>query len=224
MANAATVTYPGRSILWSRMKGLGTEPLNIGWGTSAVTASANSDVNLFAPATETRVAGASTAITTGQLADTYQVTGTLTCLVASKTITEAGLFDTTTLSGSTTISSTISSAVQTSVTLGAAVGPTTLNFFAQIGNEVVLVTGGQNTTLVTFTRAQLGSAAGTSYPIGTPFTVGGDGGARANFSLGNQTATMTAALGGNMFAHADFAGIALAINDSILFTWKDQLT
>jgi hypothetical protein len=224
MANASVVTYPGRSILWSRMKGLGSEPLNIGWGTSAVTASANSDVNLFAPATETRVAGSSTAITSTQLADTYQVTGTLTCLVAGKTITEAGLFDTTTLSGTTTIASTISTNAQTSVTLGAATGPTTLNFYMQIGNEVVLVTGGQNTTTITFSRGQLGSTAGTSYPVGTPITVGGDGGARANFTLGGQTATVNAAAGGNMFAHADFGGIALNVNDSILFTWKDTLT
>ncbi len=189
-----------------------------------MTASANPDVNLFAPATEVRVAGTSTGITTTQLADTYQVTGTLTCLVAGKTITEAGLYDTTTLSGTTTIASTISTNAQTSVTIGAATGPTTLNFYMQIGNEVVLVTGGQNTTTITFTRAQLGSTAGNSYPIGTPITVGGDGGARTNFTLGGQTATVNAAAGGNMFAHADFAGIALNVNDSILFTWKDTFT
>lgn len=224
MANAQAVTYPGRSIMWSRFKGLGTEPLNIGWGISATTASASSDVNLFGPATEVRVAGVSSVLTSAQLADVYQVTGTLTCLVAPKTITEAGLYDTTTLSGQTTLSTTISSGGQLSVTLGAAVGPTTLNFYAQIENEVVLVTGGQNTTVPTFSRGQLGSAAAASHPVGAQFVVGGDGGARANFTLGGQTATVGAAQGGNMFAHADFAGIALQINDSILFTWKDTLT
>lgn len=224
MANASVVTYSGRSILWGRMKGLGAEPLNIGWGISTTTASANPDVNLFSPATETRVAGTSTCVTTNQLADTWQVTGTLTCLVSGKTITEAGLFDTTTLSPTTTLATTITSAAQTSVTLGAAIGPTSLNFYAQILNEVVLVTGGQNTTVITFTRGTLGSSAASSYPVGTPITVGGDGGARANFTLGGQTATVNAALGGNMFAHADFGGIALNVNDSILFTWRDTLT
>lgn len=225
MAVAANVTYPGRSIMWGRFKGLGTEPLNIGWGTSGgFTGAAAANVNLFVPATEVRVAGASTVIQTTQLGDTYQVTGTLTCLVGAKTITEAGLFDTTTLSGTTTIATTISTSTQASVTLAAVVGPTTLNFYAQIANETVLVTGGQNTSIVTFTRAQLGSTAPASYPVGTQFTVGGDGGARANFTLGGQTATVNAAAGGNMFGHADFAGIALSVNDSILFTFTDTLT
>jgi hypothetical protein len=50
--------------------------------------------------------------------------------------------------------------------------------------------------------------------------------ANTNASLGGQTATYanTTAKGGSLFAHADFAGIALNNNDSILFTWKDQLT
>jgi len=195
--------------------------LNIGWGTSAVTASANADVNLFAPATETRTAGTSTVVSTTQLGDTYQVTGTMTCLVSSKGITEAGLFDTTTLSGTTTIAASLTSTA-TSITLGAARGPTTLNFYMQIENEVVLVTGGQNTTTITVTRGALGSTA-ANHASATPITVGGDGGASA-FSLGGQTATVNAAQGGNMFVHADFAVINLNVNDSILFTFKDQLT
>jgi hypothetical protein len=205
------------------MKGLGTEPLNIGWGIGTTTGSSNSDVNLFSPATETRVAGGSTAITTAQLADTYQVTGTLTCAVAAKTITEAGLFNTTTLSPTTSLAATVSSAGATSITLAAARGPTTLNFYMQIENEVVLVTGGQNTTLVTVTRGALGSTA-TTHPPAAIVTVGGDGGANANFGVGGQTATVNAAQGGDMFIHADFAGIALNVNDSIAFTFKDQLT
>jgi hypothetical protein len=42
--------------------------------------------------------------------------------------------------------------------------------------------------------------------------------------LGGQTATVGAGQGGNNFCHADFAGIALNVNDSILFTVKDWLT
>lgn len=224
MANLAVATFPGRSILWGRMKGLGSEPIDIGWGIGATTGSANANVNLFAPATETRIAGTSTAVSTTQLADTYQVSGTLTCLVGIKTITEVGLFDTTTLSPTTTLATTISTTAQTSVTLGAAIGPTSGSFYVQLENETMLVTGGQNTTIITFTRAQLGSAAAASHAVGAVITVGGDGGAATNFSLGGQTATVNAAQGGNCFIHADFAGIALAVNDSILFTIKDQLT
>ena len=40
----------------------------------------------------------------------------------------------------------------------------------------------------------------------------------------HQTTANVLAKGGNLFAHADFAGIALNVNDSITFTWKDQLT
>jgi hypothetical protein len=224
MANAAVATYSGRSIMWARVRGLGTEPKNIKWGTSAVTASANPDVALFAPATETGVAGTSTMVSTTQLADTYQVVGTLTALVGAKTITEAVLSDTVTLSGTTTIATSSQSAGATTVTVtsGAAlVGAG--NFYIQVANEVELVTGGQGTNTLTVTRGQLGSAA-AAHAIGVPVTVGGDGGANANAGVGGQTATVGAAQGGSIFAHVDFAGIALSVNDSITFTFKDTLT
>lgn len=223
MPTANKGTYAGFSMIWGKLNGQTvTEPKNIGWGTGGgFTGSANSNVALFAPASEARVAGTSTAVTTSYLADTYQDTGTITAS-SGKTITEVGFFDTTTASGTTTIGTSL--AVGTTViTLGAAIGPTTLNFYAQIGNETVLVTGGQNTTTITVTRAQLGSSAGTQ-PSGTPITVGGDGGAHANYSLGGQTATVSAALGGNMFAHCDFGNVVLNTNDSIAFTLQDQLT
>src|ERR1051326_1538367 len=132
MANAATATYSGRSLLWIRLRGSGTEPLNIGWGTGSVTASANANVNLFTPATESRVAGTSTVISTTQLADTYQVTGTLTCLVGAKTITEAGLFDTITNSATTTIATSSQAAGATTLTIASATGfPGSNNFYIQ---------------------------------------------------------------------------------------------
>ncbi len=100
---------------------------------------------------------------------------------------------------------------------------TASNFYIQVENEVELVTAGQNTNTLTVTRAALGSAS-AAHAIGVAVTVGGDGGANSTYSLGGQTATVAAANGGNNFAHADFAGIALSVNDSILFTWKDQAT
>ncbi len=223
MANGSTVTYSGRSLLWGRMRGLSTEPLNLKWGVGGgFTGAANSDVALFSPATETGVVGTSTAVSTTQLADTYQVTGTMTCLVAPKTITEVALSDTTTLSPTTTITASMTAA-QTTVLLGAASGIATGNYYRQIGNEVVLVTGGQNTTTETIVRAQFGSVAGAP-PVSTPTTVGGDGGAHANYSVGSQTATIGAANGGSLFSHSDFGGLSLNVSDSILFQIKDTLT
>lgn len=226
MSNSAVATISGRTILWSRVRGSGTEPKNIKWGTSATTASGAPDVALFAPATETGVAGTSTIVNTSAswtLGDTYKVTGTLTCLVTTKTITEMVLSDTITLSGTTTIATSSQAAAATTLTLTAGANlPTSGNFYIQLDNEVELVTGGQNTNTFTVTRGALGSTS-AAHAIGVPVTLGGDGGASA-VGLGGQTATVGAAQGGSIFCHADFAGIALAVSDSILFTISDQLT
>lgn len=224
MANVSISTFAGRSLLWGRMHGLMTEPKYIKWGTSATTASANSDVALFAPATEVGATGTVSLVSTSFLADTWQVSGTMTCLVASKTITEAVLSDTSTLSGTTTIATSSQSSGATTITLTAGanlVGAS--NFYIQVDNEVELVTGGQGTNTLTVTRGQLGSSA-AAHAIAVPVTVGGDGGANANASLGGQTATVGSAQGGNNFAHADFVGIGLNVNDSVSFTWRDALT
>ncbi len=234
MANAATVTFAGRSLIWRLVKAVNSprEPSAIGWGDpttftggGSATASANPDVALFKPQTEARVQNASTAVTTSQLADTYQVTGTITCLVGAKTITEAGLFDTTTAASTSTIATSSQAAGATTITLAATVGPASGNFYIQVENEVQLVTGGQGTATLTVTRGALGSAS-VAHAISSVVTSGGDGGANVSFTIGGQTATDANVLakGGNMFAHADFAAIALAVNDSIAFTWKDQLT
>ena len=226
MANAATVTWAGRSIIWALVKGVGspTEPKNIGWGISADTASANSDVALFGPQTEARVAGTSSLVTTSFLADTYQVTGTITCLTTAKTITEAGLFDTTNAASTSTLSAT-QTAAATTVSVAASIGPATGTFYIQIDNEVQLVTTGAGGTVFTVTRSQLGSVT-AGHAVAAVATSGGDGGAWINAGAGNQSQTYASitAKGGSMFAHADYAGIALAINDSIAYTWKDELT
>ena len=226
MANSATATFAGRSLIWAFVKAAGspTEPKNIGWGSGATTASANADVALFGPQTEARVAGTSSLIATSYLADTYQVTGTITATNA-KTITEAGLFDTTTASSTTTIATSSQAAGATTITLTATIGPASGNFYIQVENEVELVTAGQGGTTLTVVKAQLGSAS-AAHAVGATATSGADGLANTNASLGGQTATYanTTAKGGSLFAHADFAGIALNNNDSILFTWRDQLT
>jgi len=227
MANAATATYSGRTIIWERMMGSNSQGNNIGWGQSnatfTFTGSANANVNLFFPATEARTAGTATLVTTSYLGDTYRVIGTITCAVGAKTITEVGLFDTTTLSTTTTLSASLTAAA-TSMTLAANVGPTSGAYYAQIGNETVLVTGANSTTL-TIARGSLGSSSAIQVS-GTPVTIGGDGtNANNNAALTTgQTAAVPASLGGNMFVHADFAGIALNVNDSIAFTITDTLT
>lgn len=221
MGNLTVATFPGRGIIWKNVNGAGLKPNNIGWGTPAttVTASASANVNLFAPATEARTAGTMSLITTTQLGDTVQVTGTVVCAVGAKTITEAGLFDTTTLSGTSTLAASLV-ATATTMTLGANIGPTTGNYYAQLNNETILVTGANSTTL-TIARGALGSTA-TLQNAASPVTAGGDGGA-GGWTTG-QTATFGVAQGGNMFIHADFAGIALNVNDSISFTFSDTLT
>jgi hypothetical protein len=223
---AATVaTYSGRSVLWNRVKGNGTEPKNVGWGTGAPAGDAAiGDVNLFAPASETRVAGTSTLLTTTQLADTYQVVGTLTA-AGSRAITEAGLFDTNTAnSATTTITNNPLTSGGTSITVTSATGfPGSGNYYCQIENEVVLITAGQGTTTWTATRGALGTTA-AAHNLSTPITLGGDGGAGTGGATSGQTATVGASQGGNAFIHANFAVINLALNDSIQFTFKDQLT
>jgi hypothetical protein len=88
---ATVVTNAGLAIITNRIKGSGTEPLYVAWGTGAGTAAVG-DTTLFTEASESRVSGTSTRVTTSQTNDTYQVVGTLTA-DASKTITNAGLFD-----------------------------------------------------------------------------------------------------------------------------------
>lgn len=91
-ALATVLVNAGKAITTNRLKGAGTEPLYVAWGTGAGTA-AIADTTLFLEATEARTAGTSTQQTTTTTSDTYQVVGTITCAGAGKTITNAGLFD-----------------------------------------------------------------------------------------------------------------------------------
>src|SRR3972149_2586479 len=88
----------GLDITTGRLRGVGTEPLNIGWGTGAGTAAAT-DPTLFTEAlvslaagTTDHTVGTSSQVTTTTTDDTYQVTGTRTATGAG-TVTNAGLWD-----------------------------------------------------------------------------------------------------------------------------------
>jgi hypothetical protein len=88
---ATVIADTGLAIVTNRIKGAGTEPVHIGWGTGAGTA-AVADTTLFTEAAESRTTGTSSRVTTNTANDTYQVEGTITSL-SGQTITNAGLFD-----------------------------------------------------------------------------------------------------------------------------------
>lgn len=87
---ATLLVNTGKAVVTSRIKGSGTEPSYVAWGTGAGTTSAT-DTTLFNEV-GTRTAGTSTQQTTSTTNDTYQVVGTMTS-GSSQTITNAGLFD-----------------------------------------------------------------------------------------------------------------------------------
>jgi hypothetical protein len=95
---ATFVTDTGLGITTNRLKGAGTEPLNVGWGTGAGT-TARTDTTLFTEAlvtlaagTTDHTAGTSTQQTTNSTNDTYQVVATRTA-TGGGTVTNAGLWD-----------------------------------------------------------------------------------------------------------------------------------
>lgn len=96
---ATFVVNGGLDIVTNRVKGSGTEPVNIGWGTGAGT-TAKTDTTLFTEklvdlstsAGTDHTVGTSSRVTTTTTNDTYQVTGTRTATGAG-TVTNAGLFD-----------------------------------------------------------------------------------------------------------------------------------
>jgi len=128
------------------------------------------------------------------------------------------------VSPTTTVTASLTSAA-TTMTLGTSLAGAVGNFYAQLGNETVLVSGAASTTLTIMTRGALGTTP-TLQAAGTPITMGGDGGAggATNSAQTVNSTSMTGLWGGNLFLHADFAPISLNINDSISFTFSDTLT
>ena len=92
---ATALTNRGKEIIVDRIMGSGTEPKFVAWGTGAGTAAAT-DTTLFTESAEARVTGTSSKVTTTTTNDTYQVVGTMTAS-AGRTITNAGLFDASTV-------------------------------------------------------------------------------------------------------------------------------
>jgi hypothetical protein len=88
---ATVIADTGLAIVTNRIKGSGTEPVHVAWGTGAGTAGVT-DTTLFTEAAESRTTGTSSRVTTTTTNDTYQVEGTITSL-SGQTITNAGLFD-----------------------------------------------------------------------------------------------------------------------------------
>lgn len=95
---ATVYANSGKTITVNRVKGTGTEPAYVAWGTGAGTA-AIGDTTLFTEASEARTLGTSSIVTTTTTNDTYQVVGTITVAGTGKTITNAGLFDASTGTG-----------------------------------------------------------------------------------------------------------------------------
>lgn len=91
---SSLVPNVGKAIISGRMFGstpTQAEPKYLGWGTGAGAGSASS-TDVSTAASEARVAGTSSQVTTTQTNDTHQVVGTITA-GGSKTITNVGLFD-----------------------------------------------------------------------------------------------------------------------------------
>jgi hypothetical protein len=94
----------------NRIKGAGTEPLNLGWATGVQTTTLDSDTNLgpttverdvdLSGTTGNRTAGTSTQQTTTTTNDTYQVIATRTATGAGS-VTALGLFDNVTIASGT---------------------------------------------------------------------------------------------------------------------------
>ena len=91
---ATLLVNAGKAVVTNRIKGAGTEPAYVAWGTGAGT-TALTDTTLFTE-TGTRVLGTSTQQTTTTTNDTYQVVGTMTA-GGALAITNAGLFDASTV-------------------------------------------------------------------------------------------------------------------------------
>lgn len=91
MAVTSFVVDNGLAITTNRLKGAGTEPNYVAWGTGTTTATAT-DTGLETASAEARVAGTSTQQTTSTTNDTYQVVGTITS-ASTQTISEVALYD-----------------------------------------------------------------------------------------------------------------------------------
>ncbi len=87
---ATILTEAGEELVCDLIRGTGTAPSFVGWGTGAGTA-AKRDTTLFTESAESRVSGTQTTEGSGATAK-YQVVSTITS-AGGQTITNAGNFD-----------------------------------------------------------------------------------------------------------------------------------
>lgn len=210
---ATVVTSKGREVIAGRMRGATptqAEPLNVGWGTNPNTLTAAvGDISPYAEASEARVAGTSSIVTTSTTNDTYQVVGTITA-AGVKTIAEVILSDSTTKPTVAAVAAAgvVGSAVSTTLNTAVTFTPGNNNYI-QIRTEVMQVTAGSGSTALTVVRAQNGTSAISTIGIADVVNPGNPPG-------------QTGITGGNVYLHGDFAGLALNAADSIQFTVKVQ--
>jgi hypothetical protein len=150
--------------------------------------------------------GWGTAIGAGTV--TTQVAGTITSL-SSQSIGESFLVFSSTKPAAYTVNSNITAGAgsATTTTSGATVGG-----YYQLNNEVILVGTVTSNTVLTISRGQNGSTAGTAKTndLMTNGNPPGYGTANPNHA--------------DMFAHAGFQALALNTGDSIQFTWQINVT
>lgn len=91
MADVIKMLDAGLAILTNLIKGSGTEPKYVAWGTGT-TAATVTDTSLETASGEDRTSGTTTRQTTNTSNDTYRVVGTITSL-SGQAITEVGLLD-----------------------------------------------------------------------------------------------------------------------------------
>jgi hypothetical protein len=87
----ACITNVGLSIIAGRLKGIGDEPLHLGWGSGSGQATPNS-VALFDEESESRDVMTSTIDTVEVTGDSYKLTGAMVAN-GDKAITNFGVFD-----------------------------------------------------------------------------------------------------------------------------------
>ena len=93
MADVIKMLDTGLAIVANLIKGSGTEPNWVAWGTGTTEAS-EQDVDMELESSEEgRTTGTSSTATTTTAGDTYRVIASITCLSTSKAITEVGIFD-----------------------------------------------------------------------------------------------------------------------------------
>jgi hypothetical protein len=219
------VTRTGASMIMDRFFNLagtkyGTLPADMGWGLGGNSgnagfglgagSAATSDVGLFHEAPEARITPSGSSLTTTVFSeDTYQAVGTITAGTA-ETISEMGLFNTTTKPFSSTVTGGAAVASTSGTTLTIAANYTPANStFIQVDSEVLQVLTGSGGTSLTVARAQNGSTAFGSIATADVITAGdGPGGT---------------AISEQLFLHASFTGLALNSGDSIQFTASAQL-